>query len=351
MERYIGIDSHDESCTIVVLGPTGKVIQKRVVETKARALVDAIKEVGRRRNLCLEEGPLSEWLYELLEPHVDEIEVVQAPQNSGNKSDGRDAHWLADAMRTNARRTLVFKKTTTARGLREAVRGYQTTVRELTRSKNRLNALMRSRGIRVDDTLYDDSVRSTWIAKLPNAFRTRAQLYGEMIDAAARAHAAAAEVLTEQAGKSPEVKRIRTAPGIGEIRAATIVAIVVTPNRFRTARQFWAYCGMGIVMHGTSQWSKDGNSWKFRRETTQTRGLNHNRNPHLKAVFKGAAKTVVTLMSEHPLTKHYRALVAAKTEPHLALLTIARRIAAAVLSMWKNKEEYDPTKQLPKKAA
>jgi transposase len=34
------------------------------------------------------------------------------------------------------------------------------------------------------------------------------------------------------------VSTISTAPGIGPIRAAQIVAIVVTPNRFRTKRQF-----------------------------------------------------------------------------------------------------------------
>ncbi|MFC1611322.1 hypothetical protein ACFL6C_10200 [Myxococcota bacterium] len=34
-----------------------------------------------------------------------------------------------------------------------------------------------------------------------------------------------------------------------------------------------------------------------------------------------------------------------ETKPHLARLTIARRIAATVLAMWKNQEAYDPKKQ------
>jgi hypothetical protein len=32
-------------------------------------------------------------------------------------------------------------------------------------------------------------------------------------------------------------------------------------------------------------------------------------------------------------------------KPNLARLTMARRIAGAVLAMWKNQEEYDPAKQ------
>jgi hypothetical protein len=31
-------------------------------------------------------------------------------------------------------------------------------------------------------------------------------------------------------------------------------------------------------------------------------------------------------------------------DPALARLTLARRIAAAVLAMWKTQEDYDPTK-------
>jgi hypothetical protein len=33
MDRYIGIDVHKESCTVVVLGPTGKRLREAQVET------------------------------------------------------------------------------------------------------------------------------------------------------------------------------------------------------------------------------------------------------------------------------------------------------------------------------
>jgi hypothetical protein len=36
-------------------------------------------------------------------------------------------------------------------------------------------------------------------------------------------------------------------------------------------------------------------------------------------------------------------LTSAGTKPNLAKLTIARRIAAIVLRMWKDEEEYDST--------
>ena len=49
-------------------------------------------------------------------------------------------------------------------------------------------------------------------------------------------------------------------------------------------------------------------------------------------------------MKAHVLHQHYENLLEKGTKPNLATLTIARRIAAAVLAMWKANEEYDPDK-------
>jgi len=69
----------------------------------------------------------------------------------------------------------------------------------------------------------------------------------------------------------------------------------------------------------------------------------------LKNIFKGAAMTVVTQLKSDPLYEDYQRLLAAGTKPNLAQLTIARKIAAIALSMWKNKERYDPTKHRKQK--
>jgi hypothetical protein len=42
------------------------------------------------------------------------------------------------------------------------------------------------------------------------------------------------------------------------------------------------------------------------------------------------------------LYQHYLRLTAAGTKPNLAKLTVARRVAAIVLRMWKDEKEYDP---------
>jgi hypothetical protein len=97
-------------------------------------------------------------------------------------------------------------------------------------------------------------------------------------------------------------------------------------------------------MHSSSDWIKDRQGQWVRAQHAQSRGLNRNRQPLLKEVFKAAAHQVVTQMTKHPLHQAYLRLLEGGTKPNLAQLTIARRISAAVLAMWKHEEVYDPEK-------
>ena len=74
------------------------------------------------------------------------------------------------------------------------------------------------------------------------------------------------------------------------------------------------------------------------------RGLNRNHNRTLKYVFKGAATSVIMQQDDDPLYHDYRQMLAAGTNPNLAKPTVARKVAAIVHAMWKQEQEYDPTK-------
>lgn len=343
--RFIGIDAHQQSCTLAVMGPSGRRCKQLVVETSAKALKEAVKGISGEKHLCLEEGEHSEWLYELFEPLVQDLVVVQPEKTGGAKNDARDAWARADELRRGELKRPVFKAVSSCRALREAVRCHEMAVGDLVRTKNRLRGVFRARGIQANATeLYAASTRSKWLKQLPVGVRQRARLLGDQLDRHIDTHEDAETWLREEAGKTPAVALLSTAPGIGPIRAAQIVAVVVTPKRFRTSRQFWSYCGLGIVTRSSSDWVKDGKrSWR-RSEVILTRGLNQNRHPLMKNVFKGAAMTVLHKLPDHPLSEHYARLLE-QTKPNLARLTIARRIAATVLAMWKKWEVYDPAKQ------
>lgn len=76
MDRYIGLYAHSSSCTVAVIGPSGKRLQTQVLETNAKVLIDFIRAIPGTRHLCLGEGTHSNWLYEVLSPHAEEIVVA-----------------------------------------------------------------------------------------------------------------------------------------------------------------------------------------------------------------------------------------------------------------------------------
>jgi transposase len=345
MDVYIGIDVHTESCTFVAMKENGKRMKEFVVETSGDALVEAVRNIRGRKHICFEEGTLADWLVELLEPRVDELVVTIPEKSRGNKSDSSDAWRRADELRRGRNLHPVFKAPHHFAALRAATKAYAVTQRDMVRTKVRLNALYRSRGIHgMGSEIYDSEKRSNWHAQLPAPQRRQAELLSTQLDGLISSHKLAHDWLLSESEKAPILKLIATAPGIGEIRAAQILSVVISPHRFRTRRQFWSYCGLGIVTRSSADWTTDRDGKWVRRVVPQTRGLNRNRHPTLKNVFKGAAMTVLA-QPEHPLKLAYDRALVAGTKPNLAQLTLARRIAGAVLAMWKNKEEYDPIKQ------
>ena len=55
--------------------------------------------------------------------------------------------------------------------------------------------------------------------------------------------------------------------GLGPIRVARLLPIVITPYRFRRRQQFWKYCGLGIVMRSNSDWVQTADGARFRRRS------------------------------------------------------------------------------------
>jgi transposase len=157
----------------------------------------------------------------------------------------------------------------------------------------------------------------------------------------------AEEWLLKESKTHPIIRTLATAPGMGPIRTAQLLAIAANPERFRTRRQFWSYCGLAIVTRSSADWVRGKDKRWERSQVQQTRGLTRKRQPLLKSVFKGAATTVIALLPDDPLRIAYERALQAGTKPNLAKLTLARRIAGTVLSMWKNQEVYDPDRHRP----
>ncbi len=182
MDRYIGLDAHSSSCTVAVIGPSGRRLQSQVLETNARVLIRFLKVIPKPRHLCLEEGTHAGWLHEVLGPHVQEIVVASIRQSRGPKDDKRDAFGLAEGLRIGAIQMRVYKGLGEFGQLRELSRGYSMVVSDSVRVQNRIKSLYRSRGITSSKEVYGPAAREKWLRKLPTKTRPLAKILYQELD-------------------------------------------------------------------------------------------------------------------------------------------------------------------------
>jgi len=134
-------------------------------------------------------------------------------------------------------------------------------------------------------------------------------------------------------------KLLRQIPAIGPIRAALLIALIQTPQRFRTKRPLWKYSGFAIEMHSSADYRKVQGQLQKSRKRVSVRGLNRDCNHDLKNLFKSAA--TIASVKPGPFQEFYAALLAKGMRPEMARLTLARKIAAIVLIVWKKGVSFD----------
>ncbi len=346
MDRYIGLDVHSASCTAGVLSAKGRRLKSEVIETNGEALIGFLKTIPGNRHLIIEEGTHAAWLHEILTSHVFDLVVVGVPKNKGQKNDKIDSFGLAEKLRIGSVETRVHKGTGGFSALNAKSKAYRNVMNDSVRVMNRLKSVFRSRGISTGQRdVFSIAKKDEWLNRLPCSVRPLAQTYYLELEMLMGLRRQAQKDMRKEARKHSVYKTLRTIPGMGPNRVAELLPIVVTPYRFPNKRMFWTYCGLGVVMRSSSDWTRAADGSWIRTNTQQTRGLNYNHNHHLKKIFKGAATTVTGQKNQSdPVYQHYLSLLDNGTNPTLACLTIARQIASILLSTWRKGEEYDPSK-------
>ena len=342
--KYIGLDVHQATISAVVLDSTGKVLMESILETKAATILQFIGGLRGSLQVTFEEGTCAAWLHDLLKPHVTKVLMCDPRKNallkSGNKNDRIDARKLADLLRSGLL-SAVYHGENGVRTLKEVARSYLAITQDLTRVMNRLKALYRSWAIPcTGERVYAPRHRSEWLAKISEAgVRRRAEFYYQQLDALQALRQEVRRDLLAESKKHDATKLLRQIPSIGPIRAALLIALIQTSHRFRTKRQLWAYCGLALKTSTSGEYRILQGQLKRSKKLLAIRGLNTNHNHDLKNLFKGAATRAAAVNG--PFQEFYAALVARGMKPAMARLTLARKIAAITLLVWKKGVRFD----------
>ncbi len=342
--KYIGMDVHKEAISIAVLNSSGKLVMECVIETKAIAILQFIQGLRGSLHLTFEEGTWAAWLYDLLKPHVTKIVVCNPRRNAllkeGNKSDRIDARKLGELLRGNQLKP-VYHGEHGVRTLKELVRSYLTISKDLVRVMTRVKALYRSWAIPcAGKQVYAPRHRAEWIAKITErGVRRRAGFYYQQLDVLRSLRQEVRRELLVESKKHKAWQLLCQIPSIGPIRAAVLIGVLQTPHRFRTKRQLWTFSGFGIETRSSADHRYVEGQLQRSKRPVSIRGLNQNHNHDLKNLFKSAA--IIAASKPGPFQQFYAARLARGMKPEMARLTLARKIAAVTLLVWKKGVRFD----------
>ena len=169
--------------------------------------------------------------------------------------------------------------------------------------------------------------------------RGRAEIYYQQLDALRSLRERVRRDLLAEGREHSAMNLLRQIPSIGPIRAVLLIALMQTPHRFRTKRQLWAYCGLALKTSTSGEYRIVEGQLRRSKKFLAIRGLNANHNHDLKNIFKGAATRAAAVPG--PFQEFHAALVARGMKPTMARLTLARKIAAITLILWKKGVRFD----------
>jgi len=343
--KYVALDVHQATTVASVREESGRVVARSILPTEEAALLEFFGGMRGSVHVAFEEGTQAQWLHDLLSSRVHRVLVCdrRGEKKQGNKGDRVDADQLSDRLRKGDLRA-VYHGQGHRSALKELARTYENAVEDTTRTMLRLKALFRARAIRTPgQDVYEPETRDEWLARLPDrAVRFRAESLSKQLDVLKQIRQQAKASLLCEARKDPAWERLRTIPFLGPVRVALLLAIMQTPWRFRTKRNLWAYSGFAVVTHSSADYAFQEGRVVRRRRPPMTRGLNRNHNRALKNVFKSAASAAAARPG--PLREFYLGMVGRGMKEELARVTLARKLAAVTLHIWKTGERFDASR-------
>lgn len=343
--KYVGLDVHQATTVVSVRDASGRVIVRCVLPTEGAALLEFFGLMQGSVQVAFEEGTQAQWLHDLLVPLVERVIVCDRRGESrrGNKADQVDADELSRLLRSGDLRA-VYHASRERATLRELTRTYRGVVEDCTRVMLRLKALFRARAIPTRGTrLFSPASRHEWLAKLSDpGGRFRAETLFTELDVLRELRPRVRAAMVTEARRDPAWEILRTVPFLGPVRVPMLLTTMQTPWRFRSKRNLWAYAGLAVVTCSSADHHFVAGKLQRRGRAPLTRGLNPNHNRVLKDVFKGAA--VAAIGRAGPLQDFYHGLLERGMREEMARLTLARKLAALTLRLWKKGERYDPTK-------
>lgn len=332
---YVGLDLGSSSFHQTALNPEGAIIMNRSFPTSEANLRAAFADLRGALHVHLEAGELAPWAAAVIAPLVKRV-VCSHPRDNAwiakdnDKCDRVDAYKLADLLRLNRFQQVHYAPDQPRRDFKQLVQHYDELTGHQARWKTKLKARLRMQGVMVTgERLFSPTGRQAVLAKVKSrAARTAISQVYEVLDQGVAAQEQARLLMLSAAQAFPEIKLLRTVPGVGPIGACRFSAYIHTPQRFSSKRKLWKYCRLS-VSHRSS------NGKPLRRAKLDYSGCGR-----LKDVSRKAFEVSLRARADNGFKRTYqRALETTHDKTH-ARLTVQRKIVSTLRAIWISRTPY-----------
>lgn len=332
---YVGLDLGSSSFQQVAMKVDGSVRVNRSFTTSEANLRAAFADQRGEIHVHLEAGELAPWAASVIAPLVTRVVCSHPKDNAwiakdADKCDRVDAFKLAELLRLNRFKEVHYAPDQPRRNFKQLVQHYDELTGQQARLKTKLKARLRMQGVIVTgERLFSAKGRKEILAKVESRdLRTAiTQLY-TVLDQSVAAHEQSRLLMLRAAQAFPEIKLLRTVPGIGPIGACRFSAYIHTPSRFSSKRKLWKYCRLS-VSHRSS------NGKPLRRPRLDRSGCGR-----LKDISRKAFDVAIRSQRDNGFKRTYqRALETTHDKTH-ARLTVQRKIVSTLRAMWITRTPY-----------
>jgi transposase len=332
---YVGLDLGSSNFQQVTINHQGTMKLNRDFSTSEANLVKAFSDLKGEIHVHLEAGELAPWAASVIAPLVTRV-VCSHPQanawiaKDADKCDRIDAYKLAELLRLNRFKEVHYPQEQRRREFKTVVQHYDELTSQQARLKTKLKARLRMQGVIVTgERLYSSTGRKAVLAQVSSiAVRTAiSQLYA-VLDQSVASQVEAKLLMQQMAQALPEIKILRTAPGVGPIGAFRFSAYIHTPGRFSSTRKLWKYCRLSIS-------HRSSNGKPLRRPRLDRMGCGR-----LKDVSRKAFDAALRERRDNGFKRAYQRALETTHDARHARLTVQRKIVSTLRAMWINQQPY-----------
>ena len=332
---HVGVDLHQRFCYITTLNASGKMIEAKPVTNEKAALRKYFRRFrGEAVQVAVEACGFWPAFREVVEPEVKRLVLVhpqrvKAIASAKLKNDRVDSATLAHLLRCDLLPES-WKADRETQARRQQVRLRTTLVRQRTRLKNQVHAVLHQQGQRSPVTDLFGKRGRLWLAevKLPLQAREAVNTCLRMIDYYTEEIQKQNLQLSEKAKQDERVQWLTSIPGIGEVSAMMVLAEIGDGSRFATKEALCSYSGLVPRVRESAGKAARG-------------GITRQGSSYLRWIMVEAAQ-VATRSS--PAAKRYYERLLRKKHKHVARVALARKLLIAVYALLHDGVMFDEEK-------